>query len=155
MRAKYILFLIVPLIVVGLTLGVSNTAQSVKMGDGQNVVVHLSKYTGDLHAVFMAVKLASAMQAGGADVTLFVDLEGVRLVDSRLPLNVMWGTAHEPLATHYEGFIKGGGQVIVCPHCAAAAGIGTGDLRPGATIGVPAENTIPNLLLEADKILDY
>ncbi len=131
------------------------TAKSAGLGDDQNIVVHLSEYTGDLHASFMALKLANAMQNSGADVTVFLDLEGVRLADADTPLNVMWGTAHEPLSKHYLDFVRDGGKVVVCPHCAAVAGIEKGNLREGAMIGIPDEQTIPKMLLAADKILDF
>jgi predicted peroxiredoxin len=132
-----------------------DVVRSAPPGDDQKVVVHLSNYTGDLHAAFMALKLANAMQEGGAEVSLFLDLEGVRLADSRAPLNVMWGTAHQPLSKHYEAFVEGGGKVILCPHCAAAVGIEEANVRDGAMIGIPEEQTIPNMLLAADKILDF
>jgi predicted peroxiredoxin len=103
----------------------------------------------------MAVKLATAMQKQGAAVTLFLDLEGVRMADKRDPLDVMWGMAHAPLSQHYDEFVKAGGKIILCPHCAMAAGIGAGDLRDGAVIGDENKQDIPNLLLKADKILDY
>jgi hypothetical protein len=44
---------------------------------------------------------------------------------------------------------------VLCPHCAEAAGVSRDSLRAGAAIGVPEEQTIPKLLLQADKILDY
>lgn len=132
-----------------------DVVRSAQHGDDQNVVVHLSNYTADLHAAFMALKLANAMQEAGAEVTVFLDLEGVRLADAGAPLDVMWGTAHVPLSKHYETFVEGGGKVILCPHCAAAVGLEQADLREGATIGVPDDQTIPKMLLAADKILDY
>lgn len=119
----------------------------------QPVVVHLSKFTNDLHAPFMAVKLATAMQEKGAQVTMFVDLEGVRLVDKRQPLDLTWGHASVPLGTLYEKFVAAGGEVWVCPHCAHAAGIHAEDLRTGAQIA--EEGAIPVLLLQAEKVLDY
>jgi predicted peroxiredoxin len=133
----------------------SSVATGAGNGDGQNIVVHLPNYTNDLHSAFMAVKLAVAMQKQGADVTLFLDLEGVRMADKRVPLDVMWGMAHAPLSQHYDEFVKGGGKVILCPHCAMAVGIGAADLREGAVIGDETKQDIPNLLLKADKILDY
>ena len=132
-----------------------DVVRSAQHGDDQKVVVHLSNYTADLHAAFMALKLANAMLDAGAEVTVFLDLEGVRLADSGAPLNVMWGTAHVPLSKHYETFVEGGGKVILCPHCAATAGVETADLRDGAMIGIPEEQTIPKMLLAADKILDF
>jgi predicted peroxiredoxin len=117
------------------------------------VVVHLSHATDDLHASFMALKLAQAMQEKGAQVTLLLDLEGVRVADTRQPNDLLWGHG-EPLASHYDAFVKAGGKVLVCPHCAGAAGVEAKSLRPGARIAKdPGE--LAAALIAADKILDY
>ncbi|MBX3176416.1 MAG: DsrE family protein [Candidatus Hydrogenedentes bacterium] len=156
MKNRYLfpVLLAVTAAALGAALG-GNVARSANHGDGQHVVVHLSKFTSDLHASFMAFKLADAMQAEGARVTVLLDLEGVRLVDRGNPLNLTWGTNHGTLEDVYTKFVGGGGRVIVCPHCADVAGVNRDALRDGAMIGVPDEQTIPRLLLEADKILDY
>ena len=118
----------------------------------QKIVVHLSHFTDDLHAAFMAVKLAGAMKDKGADVTLFVDLEGARLADARQPQDMRWGHS-DALSVYYAALIKKGGRVLVCPHCAKAAGLTADSLRDGAKIG--NEGEVAALLLAADKILDY
>jgi sulfur relay (sulfurtransferase) complex TusBCD TusD component (DsrE family) len=115
-------------------------------------VVHLSHYTDDLHAAFMALKLATAMQQSGGKVVMFVDLEGVRAADGRQPNDLGWGHSGD-LASYYDAFVKAGGSVLVCPHCAKAAGISTGDLRPGAHIGT--EQEVAATLSASDRILDY
>lgn len=119
----------------------------------QNAVVHLSNLTNDLHAAFMAVKLETAMKSGPANVTLFVDLEGVRLVDSEQPLDLRWGPGHKRLAEYYDAFVVSGGRVLVCPHCANAAGIDCDSLRPGAQIATEAQ--LAKMLANTDKMLDY
>lgn len=48
-----------------------------------------------------------------------------------------------------------GGNVVLCPHCAAAVGIEAANVREGAMIGIPEDQTIPNMLLAADTILDF
>lgn len=133
-----------------LVLGQPTNAADAKAG--QKVVVHLSKFTNDLHAASMAVKLASGMQEHGAEVTLFLDLEGVRLVDQGQPLDLAWGHG-KPIGEVYEKFVKAGGKAWVCPHCAHAAGLQEESLRAGAKIA--DEGSIPAMLLQADKILDY
>jgi predicted peroxiredoxin len=120
--------------------------------DPQKIVVHLKHYTDDLHAAFMAVKLAGAFKEKGADVTMFVNLEGVRLVDRGTPLDMKWGHSKE-LTAYFESYINAGGTVLVCPHCAMAAGLEAKDLREGARIGT--EQEVVDLMLAADKILDY
>ena len=120
--------------------------------NGQQIVVHLSHYSDDLHAVNMALKIGTMLSDAGASVTLFADLEGARLGDRRLPNNLRWGSG-KPVSGLYDAFVKAGGSVILCPHCASAAGISEDALRDGARIGTQEE--IAALFLAADKILDY
>ena len=51
----------------------------------QQVIVHLSHYSDDLHAASMALKIGKILADAGAEVTLFADLEGARLGDRRVP----------------------------------------------------------------------
>ncbi|MEW4529753.1 DsrE family protein [Maioricimonas sp. JC845] len=120
----------------------------------QQVVVHLSHFTDDLHRSFMALKLAGLMQNSGADVTLFLDLEGVRLAERRQHLEHMtWGESPVSLAEHYAAFTEAGGKVVLCPHCAGSARIGEMALRRNATIA--DKDDLARLFMNADKILDY
>ncbi|WP_013627506.1 DsrE family protein [Rubinisphaera brasiliensis] len=121
--------------------------------EGQNIVVHLSHFTDDLHRSFMAVKLAGLMQKKGAKVHLFLDIEGVRLADKRQSLEMTWGPSKTPLSEHYEAFVKAGGKVVLCPHCAHAGGIDERNLAPGASI--LNEEQMAKMLLDAEKLLDY
>lgn len=130
------------------TVGVS-PAQTPKK---QKVVVHLSHYADNLHAVKMAVHLAAMMQTMGAEVTLLLDLEGVRLADTRQPGDLIWGKG-EPISKELAAFVKAGGKMLLCPHCSEHTGITAATLRPGARIGQHGE--LPKVILEADKILDY
>jgi predicted peroxiredoxin len=127
-------------------------ARPVSAQEKQVVVVHLTHYTDDLHATFMALKLAGAMQQKGAQVTLVLDLEGVRLVSTQQPQDLRWGTS-DAISGYYDAFVKAGGKIMVCPHCAKAAGVDEKTLRPGAQI--VKEEELASALLAADKILDY
>ncbi|QDT02108.1 DsrE/DsrF-like family protein [Rubripirellula lacrimiformis] len=122
-------------------------------GKGQKVVVHLSHFTDDLHRCFMAVKVANLMQEYGADVTMFVDLEGVRIAERREHLKFTWGEDSPTLAELYEKFAAGGGKVMVCPHCAHSAHITDPGLKRNAEIATTA--MLGKLLIEADKVMDY
>ena len=119
----------------------------------QTAVIHLSHFTDDLHRGFMAIKIANLMQAGGVETTLFLDIEGARFSDSRQSLDLRWGTSPVLLGALFQDFVKSGGKVVVCPHCAKAAGIKPENLRRGATIAT--EKGLANLLINADKIMDY
>ncbi|WP_240928302.1 DsrE family protein [Thalassoroseus pseudoceratinae] len=132
--------------------GDSQEAPTIRQNQ-QQVVVHLSHFTDDLHRCFMALKIATLMKNGGADVTLFLDLEGVRLAERRQLLDMTWGSDSTPLAKHYENFAEAGGKVVLCPHCAKSARIGDIALKRHAEIGT--EELLGQMLLNADKILDY
>jgi predicted peroxiredoxin len=118
----------------------------------QSVVVHLTDYSGDLHAVAMAFTVASGLMKAGAQVTVFLDLEGVRLADTRVPQDLRWGHG-DPVSAQFDAFVAAGGTFLVCDHCARAAGLDAAHLRKGATIATG--DALPQLLLRADKILDY
>lgn len=120
--------------------------------DEQQIVIHLSHFSDDLHAVNMALELGTMLANTGAAVTLFADLEGARVGDRRLPANLQWGSG-KPVSELFDAFIDAGGSVVLCPHCAKVAGISEDSLRDGARIGTPQE--ISALFLAADKILDY
>ena len=117
------------------------------------VVVHLGHYTDDLHAASMGMSIARLLQKKGAQVTVFLDREGVRLVDSRGPDDLRWGAKSESVREIFAGFVAAGGKALVCPHCAAAAGITADVLVTGATIG--DEDSVAALLLAADRVIDY
>lgn len=119
----------------------------------QHVVVHLGHYTDDLHAASMSLSLARLLQRKGARVTVFLDREGVRLADKRGPDDLRWGRTAEPVAALFAGFVEEGGRVLLCPHCAQAAGLGSGELRPGARIA--SDDDVATLFLEADRVIDY
>ena len=46
-----------------------------------------------------------------------------------------------------------GGAVVVCAHCAEAAGLGAGQLRQGARNGT--DEQVREIFLTADKVIDY
>jgi predicted peroxiredoxin len=119
----------------------------------QKVIVHLKHGTDDLHAAAMAFMLATEMARQGAAVTLFVDLEAVRLVDSRQPLGLRWGIHERTIGQLYDSFIAAGGAILVCPHCAELIGLRGNILRRGTAI-VPLDQ-IAGAMLAADKVLDY
>jgi predicted peroxiredoxin len=118
----------------------------------QSILVKLDHFTDDLHAAFMAIKLAGGLAKQGAAVTLFVNLEAARVADTRQPQDMTWGHSG-PFSDYYDAFIEDGGRVLVCPHCADAAGVDADHLRPGAVIA--DEQQVMGAILKADKILDY
>jgi predicted peroxiredoxin len=118
-----------------------------------HIVIRLGHYTDDLHAAGMAVKFAKNLQERGQKVTLMLTLAGVRLADTRTPQDLKWGHGDE-IGKDYEGFRKAGGEIIVCPHCAEAAGIDEKSLRPGARFAKEGDDLV-DVLIAADKVIDF
>ncbi len=143
-------YFMLAVILVSLSLG--GLAGSSDGENAQKIVVHLSKFERDPHAAILAVKLAEELQSQGAKVALYLDLEGVQLVDVRRERDGLWATSG-PLPRHYDGLLAAGGKVLVAAEDARLAGLGQADLRKGARIAMPAE--IAQVLISADKIIDY
>ena len=139
--------------VVALDLGIQGRESTAQEASSKKVVVHLSHFTDSLHYPFMALKVADAMQQRGAQVTLFLDIEGARLANKRENLQVRWGAHDTTLGDLYDRFVKAGGHVLVCPHCAEHFGIDEGTLREGAKLGT--DDTIASVMMAADKVVDY
>jgi predicted peroxiredoxin len=120
----------------------------------QRILINLKHYTDDLHAAIMALKIANGLQDRGAEVTMLLNLEGVRLVDKNAPGDLKWGTSDASPAALLNSFLNAGGKVMVCPHCSAAVGIGPDDLREGVTMSSGQDSNI-RAFLEADKVIGY
>jgi len=99
------------------------------------------------------MSLARLLQRNGANVSVFLDREGVRLADARGPKDLRWGASKESVQSIFAGFVEAGGFVLLCSHCAQAAGIGEEDLLPGARIG--SDDDVAALFLGADRVIDY
>lgn len=119
----------------------------------QRIVIHLTHAVDDLTATAMALRLGATLQAKGAHVTLLLDLEGARVADARQPLDLATRRG-KALSELYDQFVQAGGTSLVCPHCAGAIGLTAETLRPGAAIAAD-DDALAQLILDADKILDY
>jgi predicted peroxiredoxin len=119
----------------------------------QNILIQLKDSTNDLHAGYMAFKVGNVLLKKKQVVTIFLNLEAVRIADERQPLNLKWGLNEKTLEDYYNHFVSNGGKIFVCPHCAKAVGLGTKQIRKGAQL--TDENKIAELILNADKIMDY
>ncbi len=128
-------------------------AKEVPSASKQAIVVHLSHFTDDLHRCFMALKTANLLVGEEADVTLYLDLEGVRLAERRQNLDVTWGSSDKTLGTIYEEFTAKGGKAKLCPHCAQGARLGPMSLRRNAQIAT--EDELRRMWLDASKVINY
>lgn len=127
-------------------------AQSPQATEKQELVVHLGSFTNDLHSAFMALSLATNLQKHGANVTVFLDREGVRLADVRERGDLTWGDSGGTSAAMAE-FVQAGGKVLLCPHCASLAGMEAAHVRPGARLATHEE--VAGIFLKADKVIDF
>jgi predicted peroxiredoxin len=116
-------------------------------------VINLKNATNDLHAPFMALKIAKALLEEGEKVTLFLNLEGARLADKSQPLNLKYGQSGLTLDGLMSDIVKAKGDILLCPHCAEVAGIDKEDLRSGVRLAKHKE--VAKLFSAADKVIDY
>jgi sulfur relay (sulfurtransferase) complex TusBCD TusD component (DsrE family) len=116
----------------------------------KNVVVHIGQYSNDLHSATMGVSLAHKMQEAGAEVTIFVDREAVRMGEQGQPL-LTYGDSD--LDTLLSNYLDGGGSVLVCPHCAELGGVEPSELRDGFEMGT--QESIAELFMNADTVISY
>ncbi len=138
--------------VLTLSLGMISSSYAGGGPRAQKVTIHLGQATNDLHSAHMAMKIGTNLLQHNAKVTLFLDREGVRIADNRIPWETLtW--AGNYIASDFDEFVSAGGKVVVCPGCAGDAGITEADLRSGAVMGNP--DTVADAILMADKIVDY
>jgi sulfur relay (sulfurtransferase) complex TusBCD TusD component (DsrE family) len=116
----------------------------------KHVVVHIGQYSNDLHSAAMGLSLAGMLKEAGAEVTVFLDREAVRMADTGQPL-LQYGDSDT--AALMQGFIEAGGRVVVCPHCAELGGVAADALRDGTEMGT--KESIAALFLDADTVVDY
>ena len=101
--------------------------------DGQNIVVHLKRHINDLQGAQIAIRLATVLESqelseGRPDnVTVFLTLQGPRLIDPANPQDLVFGSAPETLEQVVEGFLAAGGTIYACPLCATEIGLNPGD----------------------------
>jgi predicted peroxiredoxin len=138
---------------------------------GQNIVVHLKRHINDLQGAQVAVRLATVLEQQVIDmpgsspddhvnVTLFLTLQGPRLVDPAQPQDLVFGSASETLEQVVEGFLSAGGTIYACPLCATEIGLdGSSELLytddyPD-NVKVAGGPEIVKTFLCADKVLDF
>lgn len=158
----------------GMTGGVTAAAEGppgLDCPDGQNVVVHLKRHINDLQGAQVAVRLATVLESqvidmpGGSpdepvNVTLFLTLQGPRLIDPANPQDLVFGSAPETLEQVVEGFLAAGGTIYACPLCATEIG-----LEPESEllyreeypdqVKIAGGPEIVRTFLCADKVLDF
>lgn len=120
--------------------------------DGQKLFVNLS--SDELNRAAMAIGFSTKVRMEKQiPVTLFLNVEGVRIADKNIPGNkyVNGKTLKEMLAD----FMQAGGRVIVCPMCMSnVGGLDKDELIPGVEVGGP-DVTWPLLFADGTTVLSY
>ncbi len=108
----------------------------------------------DLDRAAMAIGLATkVLTSTDKPVTIFLNVEGVRLVDIDIPqaTHSSGKTVHQML----QMFMDEGGVVLVCPTCMVnVGGMVKTDVLPGVIIGTP-EYTWAAMFAEGVTVLSY
>ncbi len=97
----------------------------------KKVLINLATGLEDSERVTVAFLVAGAALQRGSDVAMFLTKEAVRLA---LPDHAE-GVACDgcpPLATLFEQFAEGGGELLVCPICAKARKLDADAFVPSA-----------------------
>ena len=117
--------------------------------DGKKLFVNL--ISDDLDRAAMAVSISNkVLSTGDIPVTIFLSAQGVRWVDKTIPQNryVNGKTMPEML----QGFMKSGGQVILCKMCME----NVGGIKQGEVIdGVKFTGTLSALFADNTTVLTY
>ena len=108
----------------------------------------------DLDRAAMAINFSTRVrQQKKIPVTLFLNVEGVRIADKRIPEKTH--ASGKSLKQMLGSFIEAGGKVIVCPMCMKnVGGMTRSDLVPGAVVGA-ADVTWPALFADDTTVLSY
>ena len=118
----------------------------------ESLFVNLS--SSDIGRAAMAITFAHKVLVDrGIPVTIFLNVEGVRLADTTIPqhTHVTGDTLQEKL----QKFMADGGTVIICPFCMQnVGGMTKGDLLDGVLMGVP-ELTQGALFADNATVLSY
>lgn len=128
------------------------SVSAVSADNDQKLFVNLT--SDEINRAAMAISFSSrVLTQKKIPVTIFLNVEGVKLVDKNIPghKHVNGKTLKEMLA----GFIKSGGQVIVCPMCMKnVGGLSKHDLIDGVVVG-GADVTWPALFAKGTTVLNY
>jgi len=96
--------------------------------------------------VTMALNFASRLLQMGNKVTVFLNVDGVRLGSTKT-------AALAEQRTALAAFTKAGGAVVVCAHCMQVRNVVAADLMPGLTVG--GEGAAMQAFLASPRSISY
>lgn len=153
MNKQYSVPIIAAILLVAITtIPTLQTANATTASSQNTYVIHIK--SGDpedhfqMHSAQMGVEHALAFKKAGKQVVVFLDVNGVKLIDNNHP---------EELGYHYDtlkSFLKTGGKIIACQHCLEMNEIDS----PLKGVTVDKHPTMPTLqkaLESARVVLDY
>jgi predicted peroxiredoxin len=114
----------------------------------------VSLTTDNLDRAAMAVSLATkVLENTEKPVTIFLNVEGVRLVDKNIPQSTH--KSGMTIAQMLDKFMTEGGVVLVCPMCMKnVGGLDKGEIMDGVIIGTP-EYTWSAMFADNVTVLSY
>ncbi|MEM3063973.1 MAG: hypothetical protein QW177_01210 [Candidatus Nitrosotenuis sp.] len=153
MNKQYSVPIIAAILLAAITVIPTLQAASAATTSTQNIyVIHIK--SGDpedhfqLHSAQMGVEHALAFKKAGKQAVVFLDVNGVKLIDNNRPAELKY---------HYDtlnSFLKSGGKIIACQHCLEMNEIKS----PLKGVTVDKHPTMPALqkaLESARVVLDY
>jgi sulfur relay (sulfurtransferase) complex TusBCD TusD component (DsrE family) len=116
---KYLItvFLVAPLL---LSCEVTSSEQKATAASSELIINLTSDATKSAHGSLMGIHLAENALDNGLDVMVFLNVNGVKLLQPGADTLVFHG---ENILQALDKVVEKGGEVRVCPHCAEALGV--------------------------------
>lgn len=124
---------------------------SAALADDDDKKLFVNLISDDLDRAAMAVSISNkVLSTGDIPVTILLSAQGVRWADKNIPQNsyVNGKTIPEML----QGFMKSGGQVIICKMCMTNVG---GIKKEDVIDGVKFDGTLSALFADNTTVLTY
>ena len=102
-------------------------------GEKPTVVVNITRSKEDLHAVSMAIGLASDAITAGRRSIIFLNVHAPVFAAADLPTDVKFAD-FPPVKEMLASFVAAGGELYVCGHCASILKITESKLMKGAVM---------------------
>lgn len=108
-------------------------APATKKADKPTVVVNITRGKDDLHAVSMAIGLASNALKAERRSVIFLNVHAPVFAAADLPADVKFAD-FPPVKDMLASFVAAGGELYVCGHCATVVKVAESNLIMGAVV---------------------
>jgi predicted peroxiredoxin len=108
-------------------------AQASGAGEKPTVVVNITRGKDDVHAVSMAIGLASDAITAGRRSVIFLNVHAPVFAATNLPADVKFAD-FPPVKEMLASFVAAGGELYVCGHCASILKIAESNIIKGAVV---------------------